>query len=638
MPSMTASPAVRIGDWIARPALNLLERGPDSIKIGSRAMETLIHFAHHPDEVLSADELIVSVWDGVVVSPNTVYHVINQLREALGDQREQPRYIETIPRRGYRLVADVEFLASPGAATGATEAHGLRRFFGTRTLRWVIPALVGAAVLAGLMALDRSPSERGAIAVMPFDDLSADGAYGWFADSVSEEILGLLDQLPGLTVISRASSFSLRDSELTLSAIAERLEATHVLDGTVRRVGNDIEVTVRLNDAVADRQIWMKQYGGTVGETSAIQEKIAAELAQALKVSLLGVAPAVEYRTSPALYALYDEAVYSFSNLLGDNWGRAEKLLLQVIAADPNYLPAYLALERLYRETPNVGLYTREEANRRADAIREQASVKFPDDLDAQGADPFAKFSAGDFEAAARDYERVLETRTDRYLIGAVPFLVALRRPELAVRVAEFVHRRLPTNTLALANLAHAYLAAGRYDDVEQTYARTSRLARVTPRSNNNLRAAYSAALLLNGKPEAALAELGALTLADAEVFVLTWSSMAYHDLGQETEFEQALERLENLTRDGDRLNVAAVQAHTGNLDAAFRLLFEDIERDTFRIRPVIRFSYAHAFDMPPLDALREDSRWSAFADAAGITAYEQRRQSVSFPVRNLGP
>ena len=109
---MSESEKIKIGDWTVTPALNLLERNGHSIPIKPLTMDVLVYLASHAGEVVSADELITSVWKGQVVGDGSVYQTINQLRHALGDHREGARLVETIPKRGYRLVATVVPLAA----------------------------------------------------------------------------------------------------------------------------------------------------------------------------------------------------------------------------------------------------------------------------------------------------------------------------------------------------------------------------------------------------------------------------------------------------------------------------------------------------------------------------------------------
>ncbi len=184
----------KVGDWTATPTLYLLERHGHSIKIKPRTMQVLVYLARHAGEIISANELIASVWQGRVVGDGSVYQTINQLRQALGE-RNDDRYIQTIPKRGYRLVASVSAMdPAPSEEVSARAVGQLRR-------RKIGFALAGVLVLTLAVLGVRYIGEEGrgvlpnSIAVLPFENLSPNPDDAYFAVGIHEAVLNELAKI-----------------------------------------------------------------------------------------------------------------------------------------------------------------------------------------------------------------------------------------------------------------------------------------------------------------------------------------------------------------------------------------------------------------------------------------------------------
>lgn len=316
---------MKIGDWVITPTLNQLERDGRTLKLEPRSMELLVCLARHASDVVSTDQLIAEVWNGRVIEESGVYKQINLLRTALGDDAQRPRFIETIPKRGYRLIAPVErrgetgraplpdtpsarTTSVPGAAPDPPTASGPRaapdppaapdRFGVRRVYRPAAWALTVVAVVVGAWQLKPGstsvPAQHAAVdaplpnsvAVLPFDNLSPDPKDAYFALSMGEQIITELTELGGLRVASRQSGLSYAGTQKSASQIAHELGVAAVLDGTVSYADGSVRVTAHLSDGATNEIRWSGSYQHELSNIFAIQSDIALEVARALKAEL----------------------------------------------------------------------------------------------------------------------------------------------------------------------------------------------------------------------------------------------------------------------------------------------------------------------------------------------------------------
>jgi len=187
-------------------------------------MEVLLCLAQHPGETLSKGQLLQAVWPNVFVTEDVLKRCIAQLRRAFDDDARNPHIIETIPKRGYRLVASV---SAPAAATP--------------------PAPPESAV-------------TDSIVVLPFTNMSADPENEYFADGITEEIIDALAQIQGLHVVARSSAFSFKGKYIDLRVVGEQLKVRTVLEGSVRRADNRVRITVQLVSTADGYHLWSERY------------------------------------------------------------------------------------------------------------------------------------------------------------------------------------------------------------------------------------------------------------------------------------------------------------------------------------------------------------------------------------------
>ncbi len=312
---------IRIGDWTVRPSLNLVERSGASVKVEPRAMDLLVYLATVPERVISADELLREVWRGRVFDGGVVYKRINQLRRVLGDDARGGRFIETIPKRGYRLVAAVR----------VEDADPQNR-----------PA---------------QHSSETTVAVLPF--VSIDGQeHEYFADGLTEEVLNRLAGVAQLKVVARTSSFYFKGKNQPLQTIGRLLGVRYVVNGSVRRSGDVLRVTVRLDDAVKGNSVWSDRFERAGTEVFAIQDDIAFAVVGRLRLALRGDArTALTHRAtnSTAAQDLYYRAKYLSERFVLNDVDSAIACYERAIELDPNYARAYVGLAETLRIRGQVG-------------------------------------------------------------------------------------------------------------------------------------------------------------------------------------------------------------------------------------------------------------------------------------------
>lgn len=345
--------------------------GPDDIRhVHPKAMEVLLCLAERQGQVVRRDKIIDRVWGHRHGSDNALTRCISELREALTDRNAQNRLIETIPKRGYRLVASV----SPADAPAEADEEQ--------------PAVTA------------QPS----IAVLPFRNMSGHPEQEYFSDGITEDIITDLSRVGGLFVIARNSTFTFKDRSPTAAEVSRKLGVRYVLEGSVRRARDRIRVTAQLTDASTGAQIWAERYDRGLEDIFAVQDDLTGQIVSVLAVTLTTERNA-RRRSDPDM-ATYEyilrgrELAWLHKRETGTE---ARRLLAQAIWLDPSCAAAYSWLAFAHTiEYVNRWSEAPEESLRVADELARKA-VKL-DENDAQ-----AHFVLGEcYLWARRDHESAM--------------------------------------------------------------------------------------------------------------------------------------------------------------------------------------------------------------------------------------
>jgi TolB-like protein/DNA-binding winged helix-turn-helix (wHTH) protein len=309
--AIAPSPALRIGEWRADPETGEISRGSEVVRLDFRAMRLLLFLARNAPQIVSIDELLNETWTGVAVSPDSVYQTVASLRRQLGDDAREPRYIETVPRIGYRMVATVrpwthEVWADEAPQQAAPQVNAMQTAqpLAQPTIRgtWLAgaaAATICVMVLAILVFGSSNNRKQGSgppvtgrtapqnsVAVLPLLDLTEGMHSGEFADGITEELVDKLSRIPALKVPGATSSFYFKDKQPSIAEVARSLNVAYVLDGSVRKSQGWVRVDVRLVRADNAYIVWSATYDRPMKDLLSIQDDIAGKVASALNTSI----------------------------------------------------------------------------------------------------------------------------------------------------------------------------------------------------------------------------------------------------------------------------------------------------------------------------------------------------------------
>ena len=394
--------SIRLGDGYELDLrLRRLRRGSHLLKLERIPLEILVLLVEHKDEVVTRDRIVSRVWgEGAYLdTDNSIRGAIRKLRQALKDDAECPRFIQTVTGQGYRFIAPVAAVEEesraeaprPEASIVATsepnlvsEPNGWLQTPGLRAVgeqqdrtaaklpaaendqgqrnwlahRWLLLGAVSLLVLVAATAyiLARSSSTPAtapkitSLAVLPLKNLSGDPAQEYFADGMTEEVIGRLSMIRGLRVISRTSVMQFKDTRLSTPEIARNLGVDALVEGSVMREGNRIRVHAQLIRASTDEHFWSESYDRELGDALTLESEVARSIAQRVEVTVTGEERArlVAARpVSPEAYESYLQGMFA----KGNSRAEAEKRIAwfdEAIRKDPTFAQAYVGLASAY--------------------------------------------------------------------------------------------------------------------------------------------------------------------------------------------------------------------------------------------------------------------------------------------------
>jgi TolB-like protein/DNA-binding winged helix-turn-helix (wHTH) protein len=280
-PARTAR-TFRIGDWTVDPLGNRLVREGREVRLEPRVMDVLLYLAAHQGQVVSRTELEAEVWSGSVVSYDALAGAIQKLRKAFGDDARDPRVIETLSKRGYRLLAAVRpFQDTAERVPKTPKMPFVSRLAGPGAMGLLLTLVVVALALAwfgywnDVKVVSEKDRQYNGIAVLPFDNLSGDPNLEYFADGVTDDLITELAHSPHLLVIARDSTFHYKGKPLDVQRLADRLNIRYILHGSVRRDGDQVRINAQLVDAPTATHLWAERYTGELQDVFTMEKQIA---------------------------------------------------------------------------------------------------------------------------------------------------------------------------------------------------------------------------------------------------------------------------------------------------------------------------------------------------------------------------
>lgn len=348
-----------IAGWRVEPDRYLLNFGDKSVKVEPKVMEALVYLASHAGQTVTREELEDNVWHGTVVGYYSLTGTMLKLRKAFDDDSKNPKIIETLPKKGYRLVAKVEPLTEQVQADHSQHDSFTAPSTHPKTSRPLL--LIGVALIVlGIIFVIKSvvlpPPENTvpekalvnlSIAVLPFDNEANDESNSYFSDGITNDLITDLAKIDGLLVISRDSTFNYRNKTSDTKQIAADLDVRYLLHGNVRRSGNHVRINAFLIDSDTDKQIWADRYDGDISNLFSLQDKITEKIVAALEIKLsASISNNLSYRYTQNIQAYEtflkaQEKIYLYSK---ENNKIAQQLLNKAIELDPGFGAAYALL------------------------------------------------------------------------------------------------------------------------------------------------------------------------------------------------------------------------------------------------------------------------------------------------------
>jgi DNA-binding winged helix-turn-helix (wHTH) protein/TolB-like protein/Flp pilus assembly protein TadD len=603
----------------------------EAVALTAKAFDTLLYLAQHPGEVLDKDTLLAAVWPGVVVEENSLAQNISALRQALGESHGENRYIATVPRRGYRFVAEVQARSelpaasdAPVAAPSASpEPASPRRM---PRSRWIAIAVVAVLLIAGALfwPAGSQKEEPGvspdavsvpALAVLPFKPLVLTERDESLELGMTDSLITKLSELDGHVVKPLSSVRRYGAPEQDALAAARALDAQVVLDGSLQHSGGRLRVSVRLLDVKDGRQIWAGSFDENFTTIFEVQDTIARRVSEALRAPLSDRAAKRGERgstQSSAAYLAYANGKLAWTRLTAQSLNQAIVEFEKALALDPRYALAHVGIADSYATLGVFGVMAPHDAYPRARRAAEQALAIEPElaaahatlghvtvqhDLDwITGMAEYDRAIALD-----PDYARTYHWRGISYgMHGAI---------DRALADFERARQLEPLWIAPRAATGNVLFYARRYAEAIAVLTETLEL----DERADNARTYRARAYLHSGQRELALTEFMKLREREARTpgsFGDVGQALAM--LGREEEARAELARLVELAKSRyvPALDIATIHASLGDRESAF----EWLERAYAERSTNIAFL---EYD-PSFDGLRENVRFAKLVERIG--------------------
>ncbi|HBE93745.1 MAG TPA: hypothetical protein DDW55_14995 [Gammaproteobacteria bacterium] len=352
-----------VSDWRVDPATGRVSRKDVEHKIEPKAMTVLVCLAKQQGHVLSRESLEKQAWDGVVVGYDSLASAIIKLRKAFGDNSRNPQYIETVPKKGYRLISPVR--AAPQSDNGSAiqeiasqETKKTKRNIAAY-YKQIIILFIFAVVAFFLMRSGEiiypenksKNSQQPVIAVLPFKNLSDDAQQDYFSDGITADLITDLSKISGLSVIARNSVFIFKNTDATIRTVKDELGADYVVEGSIRKLGDQVRISARLIDASNSINIWADRFDGSLNNIFVFQDKVTEQIISSLEINLTEKdRDRLANKYSNSIEA-YDHFLRGWQNLwLSSREGmlNAREDFLKAIELDDQFARAYANLALTY--------------------------------------------------------------------------------------------------------------------------------------------------------------------------------------------------------------------------------------------------------------------------------------------------
>ncbi len=449
--------SIRFGVFEADLRTGELRKKGLKIRLEGQPMQVLALLLERPGELVTREEVKQRLWpsDTFVDFEVSINAAVKRLRQALGDSADNPRFIETLPRRGYRFIYPLETLPAP-----TVMPWYVRRRFAVL----VATAAIGLASLwvTSWLTKHRTP-ELTSLAVLPFENLTGEPEQEYFVDGLHDELITELAQISALKVISRTSVLRYKQQKKPLPEIARELGVEGILEGTVRVGGDRVRMTVQLIAAKDDRHLWAQSYDTDPRDVPRLPGLIAWSLAKKLRIELTAQERTLldsAKGTDPAASRAYFKGRYYAGKVTKEHLWKAIGYFHEALDADPTYASAWTGLGECYER---LALQAHEDTIPQAKEALEKAAALDPLLREPHQALGRLKLAAWDWEGAVREFQRAREI--DPGWEGPEGFLLDSGQAEQAVLAARKSSERDPLAYGSQLSAGWTYFMAGHYDE-----------------------------------------------------------------------------------------------------------------------------------------------------------------------------
>jgi TolB-like protein/DNA-binding winged helix-turn-helix (wHTH) protein/Tfp pilus assembly protein PilF len=640
MESLPRNSVVRFGTYEVSLQLGEVRKAGLRIKVQQQPMKLLEILLKHPGEVVTREELRNRVWPNESFGDfdQALNIAIGKLRSALGDSAENPRFIETLPKRGYRFIADVSVLdtdarlrrpesvaAGPPATEPGQKLQGAGLAVAPKSRLWLTRGgIVAVALVLSLSILSvwlfrsrgSAPAEIRSLAVLPLENLSGDASQNYFADGMTDELITDLAQISALRVISRTSVMVYKGARKPLPQIARELNVDAVVEGSVLRSGDQVRITAQLIEASTDKHLWSQSYEGELRDTLALQSRVARAIADQIRINLTPREQAALKNVkvvNPEAYESYLKGRYFWNKRTADGLKAALAYFKQATEEDPQYAQAYSGLADTYALLGDwqYAVMTPKEAFPKAKA----AAVKA---LELDGTLGEAHNSLAfvldgfdwDLDAGGKEFRRAIELNPG-YATAHHWYawhLSLLGRFDEAIAEMRKAENLDPLSLIINADLAELLGLAHAYDESIRQSRKTIEMDPDFALAHNQLAQAY----LQKHMYAEAVAELQkAVKLSGDSPTCMANLARAYVASGKRSEAVKLLDDLKKRSRTGysNASEIAMIYASLGDTDQAMSWLEKGFEE---RFNPGVLLR-------PGFDPLRSDPRFQELVHRIGL-------------------
>jgi len=420
-------PVYRFGNFQVDTAEEALTRNGEKLPINRRTFGVLQLLIERAGQIVSKQDFFDTVWADTFVEDNSLTVAMTTLRKLLGDDAKQPKFIENLPRKGYRFIGEVEIGDVPETVlqaklksgfTPTTQTSSEPMFRNRKILVGSFAAFLLLLIVAlGFSFLDpprfsgnANANDIESIAVLPFENQNPE--YEYLSDGLTESLINNLADLPNLRVISRNSVFQYK-KERDIQTIGRDLDVRAILSGRLVQQGDEMVVSAELMDVQTNRQIWGRQYNRKISDLFALQQEISQDISRKLRAKLTGDEQkrAMKRGTeNPEAFHLYLNGRYQWNKRANENTGKAIEFFNQAIEKDPTYAMAYVGLANCYLWFNFTYPVTMAERVAMVKAAAEKAI-----EIDPQIGEVYATlainshFNEWDWATADRQYKRAIE-------------------------------------------------------------------------------------------------------------------------------------------------------------------------------------------------------------------------------------